>query len=754
MKRQLLVWVGISSGVLALLAVSLLLPPVQRWVLLALVPSGVELDVGAVRIGLYSTRFTELDVRVGVLDISVPEARFRYDPLELVAGRGALVLERASVEGFQLDLRKALLDLGVTDQAPDGELEGLARVMRLPLRLVVDELRTSGVVLLPSGQGGHPIRADVDVRGGGIAPGSSGELSVDVVVHLDGPEPKELFRIEGLATARQSEGALLDRITLDGRVLPTEVVLPPGLGVGARIELELSPTVERYALELDAIRPDGDLAVGSLFGRFDTVSKHLEGEWKADVDRRLVAPFFPEMNLPNFLLHSNGNLRAAGGVLRLEPELDVTGVDLLDVHSMLGGIQRKRYVGEALLEIEGGAVTVDRLQFRGVDVSGKTRFEVSTEQALTVDVTTGEITPQSWDDASARLVLMRYPLAWVRREETPTTTEGGIDGELSFRIDRGGDISVSTSETLVGNAIRVTSPLDGTVGSVDMTMAPRGVLTEERIQADLRTADDTTPRRLGHRVPGQCGEALRRAAHDSARWRARLSLASGSRRGSPSSTGSVSTAVSLSIRRNAQLLVNEGVFELWETGGMRVMTGRLKGVSPAADLPDHDALSTSPRSSRKRWCGTSRAFRWTGPMRSLLDLDIDSGRLYGELKVEEWSSDVLVAEAVEPFKIRDLAIGWHGTPLVDGLDLEARPRVRMTEGFVRRDAPRCPISRAERGSGGRPDSAVARRRSIRHGSTHPRSSSWLCLARWRSSGRTGTMTASHQVSYHVRERAS
>jgi hypothetical protein len=171
----------------------------------------------------------------------------------------------------------------------------------LPFKLYVGSVNIEAQALLPNAQ-----TVNATVTGGGIEPGTSGALNVDVAFE-DGTPAAQLQRGEltGKLTLTQNEDAALTRILLEIEVAGDGTAVPdaPKLALTADLAQQADKT-ETYKITMaEAAQPDARLV--NLDATFEPSGNQLKGTLTLAANDGQVAALVPQEKLPVFTLDGN-----------------------------------------------------------------------------------------------------------------------------------------------------------------------------------------------------------------------------------------------------------------------------------------------------------------------------------------------------------------------------------------------------------------------------------------------------------------
>jgi hypothetical protein len=285
LKRILIVCVSIAL-LLAALVVVLLLPPVQKFILLRVLPDGTSIE--RVYVGLRGGSLSELKMPLeeGGL-IHMPEASFRYKPMRMLTSRTAhLTYLRA--RHINLELPKAV-DPAVAevDEPKSDELKSsleefrelLAGLESMRFKWVLGELAVDGTVLQP----------DVglfrfELYGEGFAPGETGNLRTQLeALHLVAIDSVALIGLKSVSTLQfsQSPEGAIDRLLVEINSSANNKANRPVLTSSATVDFAFAGSQRRPQLKLDV---NADVTETALFGEAFRSFKALGLELAVDLD--------------------------------------------------------------------------------------------------------------------------------------------------------------------------------------------------------------------------------------------------------------------------------------------------------------------------------------------------------------------------------------------------------------------------------------------------------------------------------------
>ena len=138
-----------------------------------LAPHVEHLTVERVRLLPWSLTIHGLDVAHAGARVLLPRAEFGLAPWRLLFDQ--LALSRIELPNFYVDLRAL-----ETDDEPPGPFPGVFALLDQGIALVLDEVLAFGELRLADAR-----RVDLTVRGGGVAPDTTGALEIMVNLHHD-----------------------------------------------------------------------------------------------------------------------------------------------------------------------------------------------------------------------------------------------------------------------------------------------------------------------------------------------------------------------------------------------------------------------------------------------------------------------------------------------------------------------------------------------------------------------------------------
>lgn len=445
--RKLLLWFVVLPALLILVCVGLLfVPAVQTFVVhraLASQPQvKAQVDSVAVTLGganLRGLRFEQpgLLVTAPSFEADVPLldlASQKIDLTRLVAHDVAIVIDPAAAAA------DALANPRPADAAPapSSPFAGLLKSIALPASLRAGGVDLAGTIRV---LGAQPVEAAFTLKGGGIAAGSEGALTLT---------------LNASATQGKLVSEVLLRPTLgaDGQLTALSAVLnataeSTSLATPAKLQTELAITRvgegETYRLRIAT----GAAPLVELTSSWAPGATQTPGRWLLAVTDADLKPFLLGTALPTFSAKGEGELTAASAErFRIGGQLAVAA----DALERVAGAPALGPVNGDLrfaLEMEAGKPRIEALS---LTVSGAASPVLSVEvrQPFGFDSATKKIQPSRPGADLCDVVLLGLPNAWLKPYLPAGLTLGGpITGAWIVRAEEEGFTAAASAPLLL-----------------------------------------------------------------------------------------------------------------------------------------------------------------------------------------------------------------------------------------------------------------------------------------------------------------
>ncbi|MFI5335702.1 MAG: AsmA-like C-terminal region-containing protein, partial [Opitutales bacterium] len=374
-----------------------------------------------------------------------------YSLFALVLG-SRLKIDRLQVRGLELDARR--LSRRTTEAgaaaAPVVTPGALGRVV-LPFELVLDAVDIQGRAQLPGAAGKPAILADLQVTGGGVAPGREGTLHLRARL----TDPSASARVGALEAQidlqlRQSLQHTFDRIGLNARV----EAAGPGLSGRDQLKLEAelvrTTSGENYRILLDTVRSGMAANLLTLNATVPAATRTYQGDWSLTARSDQLEPFFLGGALPRFDLRGRGRflLNPAAEEASVQGDLQGDVAELEALQPALRAIGEVKFQGRLDLAVAQGIARLNQLELSvtgerpvlDLRASGAAAFNLKEHRLHLGGLAAGEV---------LRLKLLGVPLAWVRPFLTEVDVTGGaLTGEIAVVNSDGSKLVVQTATPL------------------------------------------------------------------------------------------------------------------------------------------------------------------------------------------------------------------------------------------------------------------------------------------------------------------
>ncbi len=209
---------------------------------------------------------------------------------------------------------------------------GVFGYLELPVDVALDNVELDGSITLPAQQG----RAEIEIQGGGLKPGSAGTFEVRARVALVDPVVNTV-EVQGTLHARMETPRTFEQLALYLDAVASGPGLPGEVTLTSAVSATRDATQETYSANLT----NRERTLLSLRADFPPEASRITGTWRVDVRDTDVAPFTLGHPLPLFVMQGEGRFDTdpsfsavhafgtlAGSTDRLEilaPELESVG---------------------------------------------------------------------------------------------------------------------------------------------------------------------------------------------------------------------------------------------------------------------------------------------------------------------------------------------------------------------------------------------------------------------------------------------
>ncbi|MGD9253246.1 MAG: hypothetical protein PVG92_04875, partial [Holophagae bacterium] len=678
MTRQLRRRVLVGAAALGLLAVVLLLPPVQTALARGVVGGvdGVDIEIGRVSAGPWGASVDSLRVAAPGIDIDVPRAELDLGFWSSL-GRLSLVAESATASG--ISIRIGNLPERTDTETEPVEFSGLASLARMPKRLILHRAELNGTI---------EVAVTNTITAGGPWSMSAADLGPDRRSEASVEATIEAVRNAETFAAAEVSAAVSATVDVTGAI--TDAVADAGLhasagaprGIDARVTAGLSETAESYALTVEVT---GGHRLFDASAKFDPGERVVDARWSSAVAPELLAAFSRGRPLPELALTSTG-----AAVLDLGGDrLSIDGVGRLEGRGWAELDPRLREIDELIVDAAvkatktGDVLDAEELRISLAGRDGRQILRVIGTQPVSADLARWRFTPRTWGEPVLRFEADRCPLRWTNGFDSAVQIEDGrIDAALDIIPMDPRHTVIATHRPIEVTDLRILAR-DGRAEtrSLNLTIEPRISADEGVLDAAIERARLVSDAGLDLRFGG-------RAVTSPEEWPV-IGL-----------DGDLSVVVPR-LRRLVQgidRIAGQARFELdlgrlelgadhvsldiTDTSGRSMIAVRFDNDKPLRIqmpemTPDWEA------STPQRLDVTVDGFpiAWVSPF--IPELDIAGGALYGELNAVTGGGLGLTLEPSAPFEVRDLRPVYRGWAFASGSTASVEPRLRLDNRTVR-----------------------------------------------------------------------
>jgi len=457
MKKALLILFLTLAGLIAILLAALMIPSVQKPLLLSLINRGDDnrsISAGSVRLrpGGMVLQGLVVEQPEGLLEIEDFQADWQLTSFF----RGEPIIHDLSAKGVSLDLStfpaipaQAGGETPSPAQAPLPEFQGLFPLLRLPLKLTLERAHISGTAMMPKTD---VMGSEVHFRieGGNLRAGSTAEFDWEILTHAYGHP----YGAAGKLSLRQNEsGGAFDRVDLD-ITLRDEVADPISTLVAIQLRLsEEEAGRERYAISMNMPEANNPVTeVAAIRLGYDRSLSEIAGEWHVDVHSALLERFPMDMELPRFTLLGEGTLTLQASLREFETTGGLQGrVDNTTEHlAPMGDWESLFYDASFSLSSENDQWLLRRMTVSLADNQSRQLLEFALPQPFKLDLKEFAAHPSNPDLPLAELKIPAFPLSPL----SPLLTR--YDIQLNSGVLHGG---FHVFESKKGFSIRSSEPI-------------------------------------------------------------------------------------------------------------------------------------------------------------------------------------------------------------------------------------------------------------------------------------------------------
>jgi hypothetical protein len=638
------------------------------------------------------------------LRVSLDELEARYDLSGLPFSRTARV-DRLGARGLVVDLRSVERPAAEPTDPPAEpfRFEGLRPFARLPVRVVLSEVRADAEILATAPDGGT-VRLDVVLSGRGVEPGATGDLDAEIGLRLEhAGATREILTGTGSLSVHQSDEGVLDVLEFRGRVRPADPTALHGAGMAARVSADLTAADEAYGLVLSTTGEVERDVVDVSAARRDS-NGGIAGSWKARLDAGQANPYLGDLAPPEFALSGTGTFEIdpLRGTATTRSRFEVSASQWERLHPELAAIGALRFDADLEADYAPPRIAVRTLSARVAPAGAEPVLEIGADQPFRVDLDARTIEPSRWGAPLAHLKLDGVPLTWWTGSGSGVgPVAGSVRGSLALTLDDASRMRLRSAAPMEAAGVRLRTSGRRDLGPIAARADIDAELTPEKVTAALggcRVSFADTSKlafdgsfamlrdgRLTATLEGDLAAhaaALAKIVPEidavGARGHFRLDLSAGT-------LSVVDAAVSVS-----------------DGGGRKMVEGTVSSVRPL--VVDLNRLAPrwnefEPESLRLRVEGFPVA--WVS--RFLPEIRIESGTLHGSLRATVPPDRSVRIAGDVPFELRDADLFWGDLPVLRKARLDVSPSIVLSASTIEADLN--PITYAD-SQGNRFDGAV------------------------------------------------
>ena len=269
---------------------------------------GLGVSIGGVRDLPGRLEISQLQLVREGYSVSIPS--LEADLPLLAAARGNVGITRLVAKGLTVDLTRVTGAASgpVGTAGPDFVPSILTRV-QLPVDLALDGVALEGEVVFPAAPGEPPVRTRLNVTGGGMGAGRTGQLDFSVTAALPSDAAVSAVEFTGRAAVTMPTPREFSSVEVNLNARARGPRLPQGATLAAALTATRANSGEDYSITLEsggrriaiirALRPAGP--AGSVL---------LRGAWSLNLADADVSPFTLGRALPEFRVTGGGRIEA------------------------------------------------------------------------------------------------------------------------------------------------------------------------------------------------------------------------------------------------------------------------------------------------------------------------------------------------------------------------------------------------------------------------------------------------------------
>ena len=460
-------------ALVAVLVAALFTSPLQTWIAQTVLDRqpGLQSSVGEVSAGFNEIKFTDLNLEMNGAVLTVPSLQASL-PVKSAAWDHRLMVRSLVAKGWTLDLSNLPESHDAapgTAAAPAGgdatkseaqavksaarEVEqvfrGLLGGWKSPCDVALDGVELEGDVLVALSPESVPIRVHVVLKGGGMAAGKDGTFALDALA-ADPSHGLDTIAAHGPITVGMSSPRALNRVEI--KVDLTAQGRSWSGGFAGSVELAATRNADGAAVTFDLRRDQRHLATVQAHASAD---QRVVGTWKVNARDTDLAPFAPQVPLPQLTIDGEGRFEADGtfAQVRVLGALE-TGIDHLErLNPALAHFEGVGLVARFEVISRGRTLRVEALD--AALIGTRPLLTVRALQPFEIELGGGNLQvadpTRDWLEASVEGMLVdRLPGLTGKFD----FTGGDVTGKFVLRAEKNG-ISVRPRTPLVATGVTV-----------------------------------------------------------------------------------------------------------------------------------------------------------------------------------------------------------------------------------------------------------------------------------------------------------
>ncbi len=660
--------------VLVVLVVAVLLPPVQIVLLSAVVGGieGVEFGVDRVWAGPWGGEVEGLRVQAAGLEMTVERAEADLAFWSSLSHL-SLDVEEASASGVDIHIGP-FAETGQAEASEPFEFRGLARVARVPRRVVVRSAEAHGTIAVLASNA-VTLSGPWSVTAGDLGPNRRLEAALDSTL--------EVRRDGNAVLAAAIDGSI--GADIDGRGAVRNLAAEGGIsslgdtpvGLDSGLALELAGDAESYRLTVDG---SGGHRLLDASAQFATAARLLEATWHANLTPGLVAAFARGRALPELWGESMGTAALDLEARRLEVDTSsrFEGRDWGDFDPRLADVRDLVVEADVAGVLQGGRLDARRLRIAMIPAGGPEILWLEALQPVTLDPERWEAVPEAWGEPAFRIELDRFPLRWARGFDPAVVVENGaISASLDVVPVETGHALLVAHEPIRADDLQLhAASLGIRLPPLDVTIVPRLEVDQGVLEAQVERLELTADTGFSAIFAGGVSTSREHWPVLEAEGNVDLRLPRLQRLVESLEAVHGSARFDLDLSQ-MMLLLDRAVLDATAGDGRRLAdvefdneTALTIALLPAV-RPDWQSSDT--QELRVRFDGLP--IGWVS--RFIPELEFVGGALYGELAAVAGGGRGVTLEPVEPFAVRGLQPLYRGIVMTEDVAVSLEPRLRL-----------------------------------------------------------------------------